>query len=66
MSDITYKEKIITVITTNGQTTLQYEDSFSVLYKEDYNDNDLDNLLDSTDENIIAEQIRIIEENKGV
>tara|TARA_X000001382_G_scaffold22695_1_gene13812 strand:+ start:32307 stop:32507 length:201 start_codon:yes stop_codon:yes gene_type:complete len=66
MSDITYKEKIITVITTNGQTTLQYEDSFSVLYKEDYNDNDLDNLLDSTDENIIAEQIRIIEENEGV
>ncbi len=62
MSDITYKEKIITVITTNGQTTLQYEDSFSVLYKEDYNDNDLDNLLDSTDETKIAEGIALTDE----
>ena len=53
--EINFNGETITVVREDNHIKLIHGDAFSILYKESYDDNDLQILLDSTDETKIAE-----------
>ena len=53
--EINFNGETITVVREDNYIKLIHGDAFSILYKESYDDNDLQILLDSTDETKIAE-----------
>jgi|TARA_R100000081_G_C4719751_1_gene117377 hypothetical protein len=55
--EINFNGETITVVREDDYIKLIHGDGFSILYKESYDDNDLQILLDSTDEEKIAEEL---------
>tara|TARA_R100000005_G_scaffold95252_1_gene76044 strand:- start:3657 stop:3848 length:192 start_codon:yes stop_codon:yes gene_type:complete len=53
--EINFNGETITVINEDGYIKLIHGDAFSILNKKEYSDDDLQILLDSTDETKIAE-----------
>lgn len=60
--EINFNGETITVVREDGYIKLIHGDAFSILDKKEYNDDDLQILLDSTDEVKIAEGRALLDE----
>ncbi len=60
--EIHFNGETITVVREDNYIKLIHGDAFSIVYKEEYNDDDLQNLLDSIDETKIAEGRALLDE----
>ena len=61
--EINFNEETITVVREDDHIKLIHGDAFSILNKKEYNDDDLQILLDSTDETKIAEGRALLNES---
>lgn len=61
--EINFNGETITVVREDDHIKLIHGDAFSILNKESYNDDDLQILLDSTDEIKIAEGRALLDES---
>ena len=60
--EINFNGETITVVREDGYIKLIHGDAFSIINKKEYNDDDLQILLDSTDEAKIAEGRALLDE----